>query len=413
MLRACESGRGCLFIWEASVQNAAILELPNASYAESEDRLRALVLARIACSPQGATKAEAAMDVAAVSGARLAAGQWRKWVEREIRGWGPGGLVAARQTRVTATPAGMQRTAKFLGLTGDIPRRWSDVRDLRLVSLALGMQRESPKRLQMLATPDGLRIAILETSFNLNIKGVPTASRVREALAAAALRRAFGNKSTTELAGKLGLSAKASRLLAAQLSRKPRDFGTDSRLIATLAAECVGASSTDPEAVRLALLRQYFTLPAKAPPAKKPAAKRPAVVAPPPVQPAPAQEALRPQAPPSVPRVEPAVPTPPAAVGRPDLAGFASEVRRHAAAAAHGWSGDRKAYISHVWRNVHHQHPGWNLSEIEFKAMLAEAHRTGQIVLANVDLKDKSNIKDVQDSAVSYRNAVFHLIRVD
>jgi hypothetical protein len=45
--------------------------------------------------------------------------------------------------------------------------------------------------------------------------------------------------------------------------------------------------------------------------------------------------------------------------------------------------------------------------------MLAEAHRTGQIVLANADLKDKSNIKDVQDSAVSYRNAVFHFIRID
>jgi hypothetical protein len=400
------------------VQNAAILELPNASYAESEDRLRALVLARIACSPQGATKAEAAMDVAAVSGARLAAGQWRKWVEREITVLSASGLLAARQSCIVATPGGIQRTVKFLGVSGDIPRRWSDVRDLRLVALALGMQRESAKRLQMLATPDGLRIAILETSFNLNIKGVPTASRVREALAAAALRRAFGNKTTTELAGKLGLSAKASRLLAAQLSRKPRDFGTDSRLIATLAAECVGASSTDPEAVRLALLRQFFTLPAKAPPAKKPVVKRSGVVTPLPVQPAgppppPVQDALTLQPPAVVPRVQPAIPPSQPAIGRPDLAGFASEVRRLAAAAAHGWSGDRKAYISHVWRNVHGQHPGWNLSEIEFKAMLAEAHRTGQIVLANVDLKDKSNIKDVQDSAVSYRNAVFHLIRVD
>jgi hypothetical protein len=399
------------------VQNAAILELPNASYAESEDRLRALVLARIACSPQGATKAEAAMDVAAVSGARLAAGQWRKWVEREITVLSASGLLAARQSRVAATPAGIQRTVKFLGVSGDLPRRWGDVRDLRLVALALGMQRESAKRLQMLATPDGLRIAILETSFNLNIKGVPTASRVREALAAAALRRAFGNKTTTELAGKLGLSAKASRLLAAQLSRKPRDFGTDSRLIATLAAECVGASSTDPEAVRLALLRQFFTLPAKAPPAKKPVAKRSGVVTPLPVQPAaslpPVQDPQALQPPAVAPRVQPTIPAPLPAAGRPDLAGFASEVRRLAAAAAHGWSGDRKAYISHIWRNMHGQHPGWNLSEIEFKAMLAEAHRTGQIVLVNADLKDKSNIKDVQDSAVSYRNAVFHLIRVD
>ena len=45
--------------------------------------------------------------------------------------------------------------------------------------------------------------------------------------------------------------------------------------------------------------------------------------------------------------------------------------------------------------------------------MLAEAHRSGQLALANADLKDKDNIKDVQDSAVVYRNAVFHFIRVD
>ena len=45
--------------------------------------------------------------------------------------------------------------------------------------------------------------------------------------------------------------------------------------------------------------------------------------------------------------------------------------------------------------------------------MLAEAHRLGQLALANADLKDASNIKDVQDSALVYKNAVFHFIRVD
>jgi len=395
------------------VQNAAILELPNASRAEGEDRLRALVLARIACCPQGATKAETAMDVAAISGTKLAAGQLRKWVEREITVLTASGLAGTKQGRLTATAAGAQRTARFLGVAGDIPRRWIDVRDQRLVALALGLQHEPPKRLQMLATPDGLRIAILETSFKLRIKGVPTAARVREALAAAALRRAFGNKSTTELAGKLGLSAKASRLLAAQLSRKPRDFGTDSRLIATLAGECVGASSTDPEAIRLALLRQFFAMPAKSAPARKPVPKRPAIVEPVPApRPAAPVAEVRPATPPpSVP--PPPLPSQPLLVGRPDLSGFATEVRRQAASAAHGWSGDRKAYISHVWRSVRDQHPGWNLSEIEFKCMLAEAHRSGQLALAHADLKDKNNIKDVQESAVVYRNAVFHLIRVD
>ena len=57
--------------------------------------------------------------------------------------------------------------------------------------------------------------------------------------------------------------------------------------------------------------------------------------------------------------------------------------------------------------------PEWGLSEIEFKCMLVEAHRAGSLALANADLKDNSNIAQVQDSAVVYKNAVFHFIRVD
>jgi hypothetical protein len=103
-----------------------------------------------------------------------------------------------------------------------------------------------------------------------------------------------------------------------------------------------------------------------------------------------------------------------ASTDRPlDLPGFALEVRRCAASEAQGWSGDRKAYISRVWRSLRERRPDWALSEIEFKGMLAEAHRCGQLALANADLKDESNIKDVRDSALIYKNAVFHFIRVD
>jgi hypothetical protein len=99
--------------------------------------------------------------------------------------------------------------------------------------------------------------------------------------------------------------------------------------------------------------------------------------------------------------------------GRPDLAGFVAEVRRQAAGQAQGWPGNRRAYISHVWRQLREQRPDWGVSEIEFKCMLAEAHRAGHVALANADLKDSKNIKDLQDSAVVYKNAVFHFIRVD
>jgi hypothetical protein len=241
-----------------------------------------------------------------------------------------------------------------------------------------------------LAAADGLRAALVQRAFGLEIRGVATPSRLRAALAAVALERAFGNQIKGGLAGKLGLSAKAGRLLAAQLAKKPRDFGTDARLVAALAAEHVGAPQAGLATLRLAVLRRYLDGP------DKPAA--------------------RPRSPAKAPLARPRLvetPPAPAEVGRPDLAGFAQEVRRHAATRAEGWPGNRKAYISHVWHLMAEKRPEWGLSEIEFKCMLVEAHRAGSLALANADLKDNSNIAQLQDSAVVYKNAVFHFIRVD
>ncbi len=396
---------------------AAVLEKSPAG-AEDAGRLRHLVLVRAVCALRGATKAEIATDLAAiVSG--MPAAQWRAAVEREIEALGAQGLVTAKSARLEASDAGKVQAARFLGTRNDFPRVWSEVRDVRLVAVALGMQREAPKRLKALATVDGLRGAIVDSAYNLKFKGVATPARLREALAAMALKRAFGDKGTTALAGKLGLSAKAGRLLAAQLSAEPRDFGTDTRLIAALAAEHIGSAASDLAGLRLAVLRKFFGGPsphaasAKRKPSKRALGKSLQSEAQPALPFIIASAPPAPVAPAPVPISAPAPDVVPPALGRPDLPGFASEVRRHAASQARGWSGDRKAYISHVWRNIRDKRPDWGLSEIEFKCMLAEAHRAGQLALANADLKDKDNIKDVQDSAVSYRNAVFHFIRVD
>jgi hypothetical protein len=45
--------------------------------------------------------------------------------------------------------------------------------------------------------------------------------------------------------------------------------------------------------------------------------------------------------------------------------------------------------------------------------MLAEAHRMGSIVLANADLKDKSRMQELESSAISYKNTVWHFVRVE
>ena len=80
---------------------------------------------------------------------------------------------------------------------------------------------------------------------------------------------------------------------------------------------------------------------------------------------------------------------------------------------AEGWPGNRKAFIARVWRAIASAHPEWGLSDIEFKSMLAEAHRTGHVVLGSADIKSKQNLSDLQDSAIAYKNTVWHFIRVE
>ncbi len=98
---------------------------------------------------------------------------------------------------------------------------------------------------------------------------------------------------------------------------------------------------------------------------------------------------------------------------RPDLDRFALEVKAAARLRAQGWAGARKAFISHVFQSLVESHPEWHLSDIEFKGMLAEAHRAGRIVLANADLRDKSVARELQESALPYKNTVWHQVRID
>jgi hypothetical protein len=396
------------------VQKAAEKRVPAPS--GDINRLKLLVLVRTTSAGCDLAKSEIVADLAPLAGPRLSAPQWRRAVERAIEALACEDLISAEAEGYRASEAGAAAAAKFLGVAGGVPRSWNEVCDLWLIAKALGAPRVSAKRLAALGAQDGLRAAILVHAYGLRIKGVATPARLRGALAATALKRAFGEEIASGLTAKLGLSARASRLLAAQLLVRPRDPGTDRRLVAALAAQSVSASGTSLGALRLAVLRQFFG--AAAPPMRSRRERRPpssakdaAAASSPVLESSPVPESPQIQRLPCASAAAPAPVLP--AVQAPDLRGFAVEVRRLAASEAHGWSGDRKAYISHVWRNVRDRRPEWGLSEIEFKCMLAEAHRSGQLALANADLKDKSNIKDVQDSAVVYRNAVFHFIRVD
>lgn len=384
--------------------STAVLEAPRVDAVNPA--LGLLVLAR-AAAEHGATQSEIVRDLAPYVGHKLAPAAWRDAAAKAVASFAAQGLASVVRNRVELTDAGRDVVQKELG-GRQLPRAWGEIRDVRLIARALGMEGEALARLKRLAKPDGLRAAILQRAFGLKIRGAASAARLRQALAVVALERAFGNTLKGSVGTRTGLSAKAGRLLAGQLSRKPRDFGTDSRLVAALAAEQVGAFQTDADALRTAILRNFVAQSfgtvsdpvsrseldarseAQRSDDRQPVEERGTVVAMPGAQ--------RPR---------------PLAANRPSLEGFAETVRKAASSCAEGWPGNRKAFISHVWDIIREQHPEWGITDIEFKAMLAEAHRTGHVVLAGADLKDKKNLKALQDSAVAYKNAVLHFVRVD
>jgi len=350
--------------------------------------LRLAALARIACDG-GASKPELLRDLAPLLIPRLPQADSRLAVERALAALVMTGAVREDKARFTATEAGMSTLAGSLSIKGGVAKLdWARLRDIWLVAHALGIGHEQASRLKRLAKPEGLRAAVVQKGFGLPVRPDASPSKLRSQLAVLALERAFGNKIKSGF-DQGGLSAKAGRLLASQLAGSTREHGTDARLVAALAAEQAGAKKPDAESVRAALLRRWLGDGLEAEASNAAQAKQPA-----PLQPAPFVAAND------------------AASARPDLAGFSGSVARLARQRAEGWPGNRKAFISHVWQAIRDAHPEWRLTEIEFKCMLAEAHRAGLVVLANADLKDKRTVKEVQDSAIAYKNTVWHLVRV-
>ncbi len=407
-------------------------------------RLTGTVLVRIALD--GGDEGDVGRDLAPLLGAKPGSDIWRIELSRLIAALVAGGLVVREGSRLRATGTGLSGAADFLGVKKGLPASWDVARDTFLVAKSLGVSPNSPSRLKMVRKPDGLRALIVDRHWRLGIKGMPTASRLRAALAVKALERAFGNQIRSGLGEKSGLPSKASRLLASQLSATGREFGSDSRLVAALAAEAVGTRRTDLKSLQLAALKQFLGRNKAS--AAEARAKRGKGARRLPTDDAHVKSALARERRGSqeasrepldgpgdgsgtqevgLPAAEPAPMHPSGSAGsaranatdsiaqgfmaRPDPDAFARAVLAATDESAEGWSGNRKAFISKVWAVLQSRQAKWALTEIEFKCMLTEAHRTGLIVLANADLKDKRALKDLQESAVVYKNTVWHYVR--
>ncbi len=384
--------------------------------ATEAQRLAGVVLVRIATEP--ADEAAVSRDLGVILGSRAGSDLWRIELSRLVAALVAGGLVERDLVGLRATATGLVAATEFLGCRKGLPANWATARDIHLVARALDLDQGPASRLKLLRKPEGLRALIVAHHWQLRIKGQPSPQRLRAALAAKALGRAFGNQVGTSVGDKSSLPAKAARLLAAQLSSSGREFSSDGRLVAALAAEAVDSRRSDAKSLQLAVLRRFLgrteTGETRRRPRRRLATNRAdqqAVSAPAHVAALPPPANLSPGPPGngtvSTPRADP----PAATTHRPSPSAFAAAVRTAADEISDGWAGNRKAFISKVWAVIRDRYPGWDLTEIEFKCMLAEAHRTGLVALANADLKDKRALKELNDSAVVYKNTVWHYVR--
>lgn len=390
-----------------------------------QSRLDTLILARILSEPRGIDRGDVARDLAPLVAPWLDADAWRTRLDRTLMSIADAGLISYRNGHAAMTDAGRMRASLLIDAKGAVPKSWAQMRNARIMALALGRSEMSAARQVLLAKPDGLRATIVETAFGLKLRGSPTPTRLRTALAAFALARAFGGTASAQTSpGRQGLSPRAGRALAGQLFSVPRDPKTDKRLVADLAADVLTLQTADFATLQVSLLQRYLSGVGKPMPptpivsvdvkAKSPAARH-------------ARSVAKVEAPHTVPRAKQSATSVPqlaarqrgaprqsaADIERPDLEKFVSGVLTAARSIAEGWAGSRKAFISRVSDVVRQSHPRWGLADVEFKAMLAEAHRLGRIVLATVDLRTAQNLKDVQASQVTFKNTHFHLIRVE
>ena len=354
-----------------------------------------LVLVRIAAAP--ATRAELQRDLAALVAPKITGTVFRRSAELAIGTYVTQQLIAEQRGRLSVTAAGHRiaedRTAPFRITDGG----WDGVRTA-LVTRALSLKSVSPNVAKAFTRPEGLAAIVLQQHFGLPVDKVLSPTTLRAELAIVVLEKAFGNKIKTGLGKGSGLPGKAGRVLAGQLFKNPREVASDGKLVLMLAAEIAGAPDQTLDGLKLALLRRLTAAPANEIAAKTldNRANRPS--------PRPDND----QSP-----LGPSPGAAPRGTVRPDMTEFCQAVVSAARPVSEGWPGNRKAFISLVWKAIRSTRPEWELSEIAFKSMLAEAHRTGHVVLAGADLKDKCDLRALEDSKILYKNTVWHFVRVE
>ena len=298
---------------------------------------------------------------------------WQQMLDDTLMALAGKDLVSLVGQHFRVTKRGKTWRDARLGYAVPTGLTWPKLRDVHLMSRALGLSGSAPKVRELL-NAGGLRRLVLEQGFGIRLRGREKAAGTRDILARLALRRGTASGELARASSRLDAAQR--RAQAASLIGLAPVPSNDNHLIAAIAAGKVGAPDTSSAALRLQLLRRYMTREGLGS-ATKSSANR---------------------------RRKPAKLT---------LEAFISAVRDTTGRIGQGWSGNRKALISRVFPALIEAHPEWGLDMARYKSLLIEAHQAGRLQLVHADLKDKKIQGDLAASATAYRNMILHYVRVE
>lgn len=381
------------------MQQPAALIQNNRSPGQLQERrlnwhvLENIVLLRLTFgAPEGETEVQLRKDLHPLVMQQMSASDWRSTLGHVIVTLVENGhMRPVRANAYMGTEKCEERVRDFLKVSRLPKAPWHEIRDGHLIALALGLT-PGAKLVARLTTAEGLRIAILTRHFNLPFDlATATTEQIRYGLAKTAEQRGLTAGIPTT-GGENSLSQKEAVMMGAKLLKSRHVVESDGELLACLAAEAVGAMNESAAELRQMLFRQLITSRESSPLAGDNEGHV-------------TSNHLQATGEPNPNGTIEAAP--------PPLALFTSEVKSIAEEIAVGWPGNRRAFISHVWQALREKFPLWHLSEEQYKEMILSAHRSGQLRLAIADLRDKTNLDDVTQSRIAYKNSEWHFIRVE
>ena len=350
-----------------------------------------LVLSRLALvKEEGLTKSKLKDAVKAITAGQLFASALSEQLEQALISLEEKGYAEpVGKARYQATDRGTQYTLKQLKLEALSARlQWPTLKNTYWIAYALDLPALTSETRKRLADADGLRAVILQTEYDLPTEMFSTLTKTRNALLWQQLCDPSVTQSLQDQLPQLSQQAfnqgAVMEVLLNNLLQTPKPLKWD-KALKQLVAKAAGARRTDPNELRLAVLRQALTDMS--------------------IESAFGSETSN--------LPTPAFSAQAEALSDLKLEDFANSVLAAAKNTKKGRFGEYKVFISYVWRTwkTQQSHPPLTLEA--FKQRLLEASRQDLIKLGRADLAYSLDSKDVAASEIVYLQSEFHFIRTD